>query len=73
MERLYKRNRSVEIKNFKKNETYFKLLNKGYIQYLTSVCAAYRIPYIIIDVSDKTVDQEMEIVDKALRDRGIIK
>lgn len=72
LERLYKRNRSVEIKNFKKNETYFKLLNKGYIEYLTSVCAAYRIPYIIIDVSDKTVDQEMEIIDKEFRLRNII-
>ncbi len=73
LERLYKRNRGVEIRNFQKNETYFKLLNKGYIQYLTSVCAAYRIPYIIIDVSDKTIDQEMKIIDKELKARGIIK
>ncbi len=73
LERLYKRNRSVEIKNFKKNETYFRLLNKGYIEYLTSVCAAYRIPYVVIDVADKTVDEEMKIIDKILRTRKIIK
>ena len=73
LERLYKRNRSIEIKNFHKNETYFKLLNKGYIEYLTSVCAAYRIPYIVIDVSDKTIDEEMKIIDKAFRERKIIK
>lgn len=73
LERLYKRNRAVEIKNFKKNETYFRLLNKGYIEYLTSVCAAYRIPYIVINVGNLTVDQEMKIIDKALRQRKIIK
>lgn len=73
LERLYKRNRPVEIKNFKKNETYFKLLNKGYIEYLTSVCAAYRIPYIVIDVADLTVEQEMKIIAKELKKRKIIK
>ena len=73
LERLYKRNRAVEIKNFKKNELYFRLLNKGYIEYLTSVCAAYHIPYLVIDVADKTVEQEMEIIDKELRLRKIIK
>lgn len=73
LERLYKRNRSVEIKNFKKNETYFRLLNSGYIEYLTSVCATYRIPYVIIDVADKTVEQELAIIDKELKKRGIIK
>lgn len=73
LERLYKRNRAVEIKNFKENETYFKLLNKGYVEYLTSVCAAYRIPYLVIDVNDKTIEQEMEIIDKALKTRKIIK
>ena len=72
LERLYKRNRAIEIKNFKINENYFRLLHKGYIEYLTSVCAAYRIPYIVIDVGDKTVDQEMKIINKELRKRGII-
>ena len=72
LERLYKRNRAIEIKNFKLNENYFKLLHKGYIEYLTSVCAAYRIPYIVIDVDDKTIDQEMKIINKELRKRWII-
>ncbi|MCQ3907413.1 MAG: hypothetical protein MJ219_01285 [Mycoplasmoidaceae bacterium] len=48
-------------------------MNKGYIEYLTSVCATYRVPYIVIDVGDKTVDEEMAIIDKELRERGIIK
>lgn len=73
LERLYKRNRAVEIKNFKKNEQYFKLLNKGYIEYLTSVCAAYRIPYVVIDVSDKEVPDTMKIIDKVLKKIGLVK
>lgn len=73
LERLYKRNRTIEIKNFKKNETYFKLLNKGYIEYLISVCATYRIPYIVIDVTDKTIDQEIDIIKKELINHKIIK
>ncbi len=73
LERLYKRNRNIEIKNFKKNETYFKLLNKGYVKYLTSVCATYRIPYIIIDVTNKTVNQEIDLIKSELIKRKIIK
>lgn len=73
LERLYKRNRNIEIKNFKKNEAYFKLLNKGYVEYLTSVCAAYRIPYTVIDVSDKDVDTTMKEIDKILKKIGIVK
>lgn len=73
LERLYKRNRAIEIKNFKKNETYFRLLNSGYIQYLTNICSAYRIPYTIIDVTDKEVEQTMEVVDKVLREIGLVK
>lgn len=73
LERLYKRNRSVEIKNFKENEAYFKLLNRGYVEYLTSVCATYSIPYVVIDVSDKTIEQEIEIIDKILKQKKIIK
>lgn len=72
-ERIYKRNREIEIKNFRKNEQYFKLLNKGYVAYLTSVCAAYRIPYIIIDVDNKTIDEEMAIIHDELVKRKIIK
>lgn len=73
LERLYKRNRNIEIKNFKKNEAYFKLLNKGYVEYLTSVCAAYRIPYVVIDVSDKDVLQTMKEIDKVLKKIGLVK
>lgn len=72
LERLYKRNRAIEIKNFKKNEEYFKLLNKGYIEYLTSVCATYAIPYTVIDVAGLTVDQEMKIIKEELVKNGIL-
>lgn len=72
-ERIYKRNRAIEIKNFKKNEQYFKLLNKGYVEYLTSVCAAYRIPYIVLNVDNMTIEQEMAVIKKELKARKIIK
>jgi len=73
MERLYKRNRAVEIQNFAKNETYFRLLHKGYIEYLTSVCAAYRIPFIVIETDDLTVEEEMAIIDAELKKIGMVK
>ena len=73
LERLYKRNRSIEIKNFKKNEVYFKLLNNGYVKYLTSICATYRIPYIIVDATNKTINQEIEFIKNELYNMKIIK
>ncbi|MCQ2747803.1 MAG: hypothetical protein MJ223_00750 [Mycoplasmoidaceae bacterium] len=48
------------------------MLNKGYIEYLTSVCATYRIPYVVIDVAGLTVKQEMEIIDQEFKKRGIV-
>lgn len=73
LERLYKRNRSIEIKNFKKNEQYFKMLNKGYVEYLTSVCSAYRIPYTVIDVTNREANETMKVIDKVLKKIGLIK
>ena len=49
------------------------MLNKGYVEYLTSVCSAYRIPYTVIDVTNREANETMKVIDKVLKKIGLIK
>lgn len=48
-QRLFKRNREVEVKNFDINEAYFKSLNEYYVDFLTETCKTYGIDYLVLD------------------------
>lgn len=71
-ERIFKRNRKIEIDNFVQNENYFKLLNDTYLPYLKNICNSYSIPYIVIDTSIP-LEEKLNIIDKELKELKIIK
>lgn len=66
-ERIYKRNRSVEIENFEKNETYFKDLLKNYKDMLVSQCIIYDIPYTVIDTNILNENEVFEAISKIIK------
>lgn len=65
-ERIYKRNRAVEIENFDKNETYFKRLLELYTSYMINVCKDFGIDYIVLDAAN-TVEQNVKSVQEKLK------
>lgn len=71
-ERLFKRNREIEIKNFEKNKNYFRMLNDCYVEYLKNICDTYFIPYIVVDAR-MTVDEEIKVIKQKLIELKIIK
>lgn len=71
-ERLFKRNREIEIKNFERNKTYFHMLNECYVEYLKNICDTYFIPYIVIDAK-QSVDEEIKLIQQKLIELKIIK
>lgn len=66
-ERVYKRNRAVEIENFSKNEVYFKSLNSKYTNYMVNVCKDFGIDYLVLDAS-KTVEESVNSVKNKLQE-----
>ncbi|WP_031488804.1 deoxynucleoside kinase [Ureaplasma canigenitalium] len=64
-ERIFKRNRKVEIDNFTINETYFKRLLELYTDYMVNVCKDFGINYIILNARN-TVEESVNIVKKEL-------
>lgn len=60
-ERLFKRDRKIEIDNFEKNRTYFKKLLEIYEDYMINVCKDFGIDYIVVDAT-KSVDELSQIV-----------
>lgn len=65
-ERLFNRNRKVEIDNYKKNKTYFKKLLDIYESYMINVCKDFGIDYIVVDAS-KDLDEKVDIVLKKIK------
>ncbi|AJQ45570.1 hypothetical protein JM47_03375 [Ureaplasma diversum] len=66
-ERIYKRNRAVEIENFDKNETYFKRLLELYTSYMTNVCKDFGINYLVLDAR-QPVEVSVATVQKKLQE-----
>lgn len=66
-ERIYKRNRAVEIENFDKNETYFKRLLELYTSYMTNVCKDFGINYLVLD-AHQPVEVSVAAVQKKLQE-----
>ncbi len=64
IERLFKRNRKVEIDNFKLNELYFRSLNDVYVDFLEKTCKVYGINYVILDASIETQKKISIILEK---------
>ncbi|AAF30491.1 deoxynucleoside kinase [Ureaplasma parvum] len=65
-ERIFKRNRKVEIDNFSINETYFKRLLEMYKNYMVNVCKDFGINYVVLDANN-SVEQNVDEVTKILQ------
>lgn len=66
MERLFKRDRKVEVDNFKQNEDYFKNLNNMYVNFLTQTCETFGIDYIILDAKLDNVTK-IKLINEKLK------
>lgn len=65
VDRLFKRNREVEISNFEKNEMYFRSLNTNYVSFLERTCKAYGINYLILKANLPN-DKKIELIKKEI-------
>lgn len=70
-ERIFLRNRKVEIENFEDNKTYFKKLLNIYISYVTDLLKKYEIPYLIVDTNNMDKIEVIEFVKAELIKRDI--
>lgn len=71
-ERIFARNRSVEIDNFEANKTYFKELLLGYKDKMIAMFEKYKIPYLIVDTNNM---DKLEVIDHTLniiKEKGIL-
>lgn len=66
MERLFKRDRKVEVDNFKQNEDYFKNLNNMYVDFLSQTCQTFGIDYIILDAKLDNVTK-IKLINEKLK------
>ncbi len=66
-ERLFKRNRDVEVDNFESNEDYFKRLNEVYVEFLEQTCRTYGMDYIIIDATIPN-EKKIEMIKNKLKE-----
>jgi deoxyadenosine/deoxycytidine kinase len=66
-ERIYKRNRSVEIENFEKNKDYFKGLLENYTDMLVAQCVIYQIPYSVIDTNTKNKEEVSQFISQKIK------
>ncbi len=67
VERLFKRNRQIEIENFENNLLYFKNLNEVYVDFLEQTCLTYGIDFITIDANVPT-EKKIEMINKKLKE-----
>lgn len=63
-ERIFKRNRKVEIDNFTKNEDYFRHLLSIYKEYLVGTCKDFGINYLVVDARLELEDKVKLIQDE---------
>lgn len=62
-ERLFKRNRAVEVENFNLNEDYFYNLNQVYVKFLKETCEVFGIDYLILDAKISNEDKINKILE----------
>lgn len=65
-QRLFERDRKVEIENFNKNKTYFKKLLEIYEEYMINVCKDFGIEYIVVDAK-KPLQEKIDIVIEKIK------
>jgi len=71
-ERVFKRGREAEIKNFEKNEEYFRNLIVEYPKLMNELFNKYNIPHVIIETKNKNRQEVYEEVMSILKEKGII-
>lgn len=62
--RVFKRERSQEIKNFDQNKKYFANLLENYVKRVKAQCVIFDIPYVVINTSNMS---EQEVFDFAIK------
>lgn len=70
--RIFERGRSSEIDNFKKNESYFKMLISDYTDLLKAQCTIYKIPYIVVNTNGKSKEEVFDLVLQKMTIRSVI-
>lgn len=68
IKRIKNRGRSSEVDNLDDNYDYFKELHSTYLDKLKAQCIIYNIPYVVIDTTDKTEDEILEVAIKYVND-----
>lgn len=66
-QRLFKRNRDVEVNNFDNNEDYFRRLNEVYVDFLEKTCQTYGIDYITLDAKMPN-DEKIKLIKRKLEE-----
>ena len=69
-ERIFLRNRKVEIDNFTKNEDYFRHLLSIYKEYLIGTCKDFGIKYLVVDAKMELEDK-VKLIQDALKEYEI--
>ena len=72
MERIFERNRSSEINNFERNETYFKKMLDMYEAFCVDLFKKFDIPYVIINTDNKNKVEVINETKKILKEKGIL-
>ena len=70
-ERVFARNRSAEIDNFEKNESYFKNMIDGYEDFMVEMFKEYGIKYSILDTNAFGKLEVIKEAQKILKEQGI--
>ena len=70
-ERIFKRNRDVEINTWNKNRSMFKKMHFEYIPYMEKVLTKLSIEYYVLDTTNMSILEVVKNVKNKLRDYGI--
>lgn len=65
-QRVHKRGRDQELKNFERNEDYFRGLIKNYTKKLEAQCQIHDIDYVIISTDGLTTDEVLKITKQKI-------
>lgn len=71
-QRIFERNRSIEVHNFEKNKKYFKELLNNYEKFMVDLLKKYDISYVLIDTNNINKIEVVDKVTKILKEKGII-
>ena len=70
-ERIFSRNRKVEIENFEDNSKYFKNLLSIYIDFMIDLLNKYEIPFLVVDTNNMEKIEVINFVKSELKKRDI--